>query len=65
MDPSGSTVWMEAVALVAVFALIGAALWRLTPRRTAVTRKRDRNGDGATTFSDNDGNGDGGDGGGD
>lgn len=65
MDPSGSTVGMEAVALVAVFALVGFALWRLTPRRTAVTRKRDRSGDGATTFSDNDGNGDGGDGGGD
>lgn len=65
MDPSGSTVGMEAVALVAVFALVGLALWRLTPRRPAVTRKRDRNGDGATTFSDNDGNGDGGDGGGD
>lgn len=65
MDPSGSAVWMETVVLVGVFAVVGVALWRLSPRRTAVTRKRDRNGDGATTFSDNDGNGDGGDGGGD
>ena len=60
MDPSGSAVWMEAVALVAAFAIVGFALWHLRPRRAPVTRKRGRNGDGATTFSDNDGNDDGG-----
>ena len=65
MDPSGSAVGMVAVALVAVFAIVGFALWRLWPRRPPVTGKRDRNGDGATTFGDNDGNDDGGGDGGD
>ncbi|WP_156318530.1 hypothetical protein [Rhizobium sp. AAP43] len=59
MDPSEPAVLM--VAAVAVFAIVGLVLSELSVRRTQSTRMRDRSGDGATTFSDDNSGGDDGD----
>jgi len=65
MDPSGSAVWMEALALVAVFAIVGFILFLGARRDRRVKREASGNGDGGITWSGDCGGDGGGDGGGD
>lgn len=65
MDPSGSAVWMEAVVLFAVFAIVGFILFLGARHDQRVKSKGSGNADGGGNWTDDCGGDGGGDGGGD
>ncbi len=65
MDLSGSAVWMEVVALIAVFAIVGLILFLGARHDQRVKSNASGNGDGGSTWSGDCGGDGGGDGGGD